>query len=123
MYQAQPFIFYQKLSNLVLLVMPTACYTPIQRYLWFVQGAAFAMRERNKTPFFYAQIKTCNYSPKAEWASWLQSTGRNQTSERQLEAVDWLIKLPLVGCIQLSLTHLKAFKHNSNSSGHAISNE
>ena len=39
---------------------PTSC-SLIQRHLWFVQGAAFAMRERNETPFFYAQMKTRNY--------------------------------------------------------------
>ena len=47
----QPCIFYPKLSDLVLLVMPNACDTPIQCYLWFVQGAAFAIRERNETSF------------------------------------------------------------------------
>ena len=110
----QPFIFYPKLSDLVLLVMPNACDTPIQRYLRFVQGAAFAMRERNKTPFFYAQMKTRNCSPQAEWANWPQPTGRNQISYGQLEAVNSLVKLPSVGCVQLSLTRLKPLKHNSN---------
>ena len=42
-------------------------------------GAAFAMRERNETPFVYAQIKTRNYSQQAEWANWPQPTGRNLT--------------------------------------------
>ena len=51
-YQATNFIIYLKLSDLVLLVMSTACDTTIQRYLWFVKGAALAMRERNETPFF-----------------------------------------------------------------------
>ena len=29
--------FHPKLSHLVLLVIPNTCYTPMQRYLWFVQ--------------------------------------------------------------------------------------
>ena len=77
----QPFIFCPKLSDLMLLKMSTACDTPKQRYLWFVQGAPFAMRERNETPFFYAQMKTRNYSPQAEWANWPQPTGRDQTKD------------------------------------------
>ena len=39
-----------------------------------------------------------------------------------IEAVDWLVNLRPIGCVQLSLTRLKAFKHNSNCSGHVISN-
>ena len=78
MYQATTIYFYPKLSDLVLLVMPNACDTPIQCYLWFVQGAE--MRERNEIPFVYAQMKTRNYSPQAEWANWPQPTGRNQMS-------------------------------------------
>ena len=69
MYQATMFIFYPKLSDLVLLEMFTACDTPIQCNLWFVQGVAFAMRERNETPFFYEQMKTCKYSLPAGWAN------------------------------------------------------
>ena len=70
--------------------MSTACDTPIHRYLWFVQGAAFAIRERNETRFFYAQMRTRKYSRQAEWANWLQPTGRNHTSQGLLEVVDWL---------------------------------
>ena len=76
----QSFIFYAKLSDLTLLEMTTAYDTPIQRYFWLVQGAAFAMRERNETQFFYVQMKTRKYSSQAEWANWPQPTGRNQTS-------------------------------------------
>ena len=72
----QPFIFYPKLSNLVLLEMSSACDTPIQCYLWFVQGAAFAMRERNEIPFFYAQNKNAE----------LQSAG----GMGQLAATNWV---------------------------------
>ena len=79
-YQTTTVFFYPKLSDLVLLVMPNACDTPVQRYLWFVQDVAFAMRERNDTPFFSAQMKTRNHTPQAEWAKWPQQTGRNQTS-------------------------------------------
>ena len=80
MYQTTTVYFLSKTVRPMLLEMSTACDTPIHRYLWFVQGAAFAMRERNETPFFYAQMKTRNYSPQAEWANWPQSTGHNQTS-------------------------------------------
>ena len=69
--------------------MYTACDTPIQRYFRFVQVAAFAMRKRNETPFFYAQMKTRNYSLQAEWANLPQPTGCNETSQGQLQAVDF----------------------------------
>ena len=85
MYQATTVYFLSDL--IVLLKMSTACDTPIQRYLWFVQGAAFAMRERKETPFFYAQMKTRNYSPQAEWANWPQPTGctrRRTTRDNRL---------------------------------------
>ena len=62
----QPFTFYPKLSELVLFEMSTACDTLIQSYFWFVQDAAFEMRERNETPFFYAQMKTRNSIPQGE---------------------------------------------------------
>ena len=66
-------------------------------------GAAFAMRERNETPFVHAlkQLHKRN-----------RPTGRNQLGATQLDAADWLVWAALVGCIQLSLTRLKAFKHN-----------
>ena len=57
MYQATTVYFLSKTSDLVLLEMSTAYDTPIQSYLWSVQSAAFAMRERNETSFFYAQMK------------------------------------------------------------------
>ena len=52
MYQATTIYFYSKLSDLVLLdtTLSLVCAT-----------AAFAMRERNETPFFYAQMQTRNY--------------------------------------------------------------
>ena len=80
MYQTTTVYFLSKTSLLVLLEMSTACDTPIQCYLWFVQDTAFAMRERNETSFFYALMKTRNYSPQAEWANWPQPTRRNQTT-------------------------------------------
>ena len=84
MYQATTVFFYPKLSDLVLLVMPNANDTPIQRYLWSVQGAAFAIRERNETPFFYAQMKARNYSPQTEWANWPQPDELRITRGSQL---------------------------------------
>ena len=80
MYHPTTVNFLSKTVRPVLLVLSTVCDTPIQHYLWFVQGTAFAMRERNETPFFYVQIKTRNYSPQAEWANWPKPTGRNQTN-------------------------------------------
>ena len=73
MYQATTVYFLSKTVRPVLLVLSTVCDTPIQRYLWFVQGTAFAMRERNETPFFYAQMKTRNYTRRRNGP-----TGRNQ---------------------------------------------
>ena len=90
--EPQPFIFYAKLSDLVLLEMSTVCDTLIQRYLWFVEGAAFAMRERNETPFFYAQMKTQLQS--AGGMGQLAATNWAQPDEGQLKAVVWLVKLP-----------------------------
>ena len=37
----------------------------------------------------------------------LATTNWAQPDKGQLEAVDWLVKLPPVGCVQLSLTRLK----------------
>ena len=47
-------------------------------------GVAFAKREKNETPFVYAQMKTHNYSLPAEWANWPQPTGRNPARRSQL---------------------------------------
>ena len=50
--KSQPFIFYQKLSDLVLLVMPNACDTPIQRYLCFVQWRRICNERKERDPIF-----------------------------------------------------------------------
>ena len=73
MYQTTTVYFLSKTFELVLLVMHNACSTPEQSYLWFVQGAAFAIRERNETPFFYAQMKRATTIRR-----WNGPTGRNQ---------------------------------------------
>ena len=80
MYQATTVYFLSKTVRPCAFVMRNACDTPIQRYLWFVQSTAFAMREKNETPFFYAQMRTRNSTPQAEWANWPQPTGCNQMS-------------------------------------------
>ena len=84
MYQATTVYFYPKLSDFVLLVMSTACDTPIQCYLWFVQGAAFAMR-KEQDPICLctnenAQLQSAGGMGQMAATNWPQPTGRNQTS-------------------------------------------
>ena len=95
--------------------MPMHVILPYNVISGLCNGAAFAMREKDETPFVYAQMKTRNYSPQVEWANWPQPIGRTQ-----LDTADWLVKLRLVGCGQL---YLSESVYNSNYSGHAISNE
>ena len=90
--------------------MSTACDTPIHR-----QGAAFALRERNETPIFLctnenAQLQSAGTMGQLAATNWSQPYElRPSTSYWLLEAVDWLVKLPPIGCVQLSLTRLNAF--------------
>ena len=56
-------------------------------------GAAFAMRERKETPFFYAQIKRVTKVRGQNCP-----TGRNRMGATQLDAADWLIRRPRPGC-------------------------
>ena len=53
-----------------------------------LQCAAFAMRERNESPFVYAQIKM-----RTTFRRRNKPTGRNRLRAIQLNAADWLVRL------------------------------
>ena len=76
--------FHPKLSDLVLLVIPNACYTPMQRYFRFVQWRRICNEKKERDPFVYAQMKTRNYTPQTEWANWPQPNGRNASRRSRL---------------------------------------
>ena len=119
----QPFIFYPKLSDLVLLVMHNACDTPIERYLWFVQWRCICNERKERDPNFLCtnentQLQSAGGMGQLGATNW----GHPDELTTIIEVVNWLVKLRSVSCVQLSLIRLKALKHNSNCSGHPLSN-
>ena len=84
----QPSIFYPKLSDLVLLDTTSSLVCAKRR---------ICNERKEQGPIFLCTNENAQllYSPQAEWTNWPRPTRRNQTSIRQLEAADWLVKLPL----------------------------
>ena len=83
MYQAYCLFFHPKLSDLVLLVMPNACDTSMQRYLRFVQWHRIC-KKKERDPICLCANENAQLHSTCGIGQWPRLTGRNPTRRSQL---------------------------------------
>ena len=102
--------------------MHNACDTPIERYLQFVQWRHICNERKERDPICLYTNENAQLQSAGVIGDMIGDFIGEPDELRTSRGSRLVVKLPPVGCVQLSLTCIKAFKNNSNSSGRAISN-
>ena len=77
-------IIYFFIQIIVLFVMPNACYTPMQRYLRFVQWRRICNEKKERDPICLCTNENALLHSTDGMANWSQPTGLNPSRRSRL---------------------------------------